>query len=189
MIKKAHGFTIVELLIVIVVIAILAAISIVSYTGIQNRANNSAIISAVSQTLKTIQAYVALNGTYPYTASVHGDICVTVTSGCYNDSGAVGSNTGFNTNIATVGSVPKSVPMTGANRYGIQLTYNPNQMMNGESRPMRMTYWLFGTNQQCGVSDVAGSAWPAYTSSTTGYTIGNDSGKTRCWVAVPGPAA
>lgn len=36
--KKSHGFTIVELLIVIVVIGILAAITIVAYNGIQTRA-------------------------------------------------------------------------------------------------------------------------------------------------------
>lgn len=41
--SDASGFTIVELLIVIVVIAILAAISIVAYTGIQNRANDTAV--------------------------------------------------------------------------------------------------------------------------------------------------
>lgn len=39
------GFTIVELLIVIVVIAILAMISIVAYSGIQNRAYDSAVQS------------------------------------------------------------------------------------------------------------------------------------------------
>ncbi len=37
--NKQHGFTIVELLIVIVVIGILAAITIVAYNGIQSRAN------------------------------------------------------------------------------------------------------------------------------------------------------
>lgn len=40
-----HGFTIVELLIVIVVIGILAAITIVAYSGIQNRATSSKIDS------------------------------------------------------------------------------------------------------------------------------------------------
>lgn len=48
-IHRREGFTIVELLIVIVVIAILAAISIVSYTGIQQRANNTVTIEATGQ--------------------------------------------------------------------------------------------------------------------------------------------
>lgn len=47
-----HGFTIVELLIVIVVIAILAAISVVAYNGIQNRAKDSAVEAEVSQMYK-----------------------------------------------------------------------------------------------------------------------------------------
>lgn len=45
--KHRMGFTIVELLIVIVVIAILAALSIVAYTGIQNRANDTAVQSDI----------------------------------------------------------------------------------------------------------------------------------------------
>lgn len=63
--RKAAGFTIVELLIVIVVIAILAAISIVAYNGIQNRARNSARQEAVSTITKALELYYTENGFYP----------------------------------------------------------------------------------------------------------------------------
>jgi prepilin-type N-terminal cleavage/methylation domain-containing protein len=52
--QKQHGFTIVELLIVIVVIAILAAITVVAYNGIQARANDTRMKSIASQLEKAI---------------------------------------------------------------------------------------------------------------------------------------
>lgn len=56
------GFTIVELLIVIVVIGILAAITIVAYNGIQNRANDNAVRSDLTNFAKKIRvAEVDLN--------------------------------------------------------------------------------------------------------------------------------
>lgn len=61
--KKAYGFTIVELLIVIVVIAILAAISIVAYTGIQQKAKNSQVISVVETYQKAFSMYRTTKGT------------------------------------------------------------------------------------------------------------------------------
>ena len=64
-IAPQRGFTIVELLIVIVVIAILAAISIVAYTGIQNRARESAIASKEAQVKKKLEVYKVENDTYP----------------------------------------------------------------------------------------------------------------------------
>lgn len=63
--SKGHGFTIVELLIVIVVIAILAAISIVAYNGIQNRAKTSAGQQLANQVAKKAETYNTLNGQYP----------------------------------------------------------------------------------------------------------------------------
>lgn len=64
--RRDSGFTIVELLIVVVVIAILAAITIVAYTGIQNRAKDSAQRTAVSQAGKKLAtAAVQNNDQYP----------------------------------------------------------------------------------------------------------------------------
>ena len=55
--KQQHGFTIVELLIVIVVIGILAAITIVAYNGIQNRATNQQTIASVRAYYSALTAY------------------------------------------------------------------------------------------------------------------------------------
>jgi prepilin-type N-terminal cleavage/methylation domain-containing protein len=65
--KKRHGFTIVELLIVIVVIAILAAISVVAYTGIQNRANNSTVEADIANMIKLLEMTKVDLGHYPQT--------------------------------------------------------------------------------------------------------------------------
>lgn len=62
---KQHGFTIVELLIVIVIIAILAAITIVAYNGIQQRANNTATIESTAQFIKAYHLHAVDKGEYP----------------------------------------------------------------------------------------------------------------------------
>lgn len=60
-----HGFTIVELLIVIVIIAILAAITIVAFRGVQSRARDSSRTSAVRQIQKSLELYRQQYGRYP----------------------------------------------------------------------------------------------------------------------------
>lgn len=68
--NSLKGFTIVELLIVIVIIGILAAIVIVAYTGIQNRAYNSAVQSDLEQMVKRIELEAVTAGSYqPATAA------------------------------------------------------------------------------------------------------------------------
>jgi prepilin-type N-terminal cleavage/methylation domain-containing protein len=55
--QKNHGFTIVELLVVIVVIGILAAITLVSYSGITARANTSSAQAAANAVIAKAANY------------------------------------------------------------------------------------------------------------------------------------
>jgi len=55
----------VELLIVIVVIGVLAAISIVAYSGVQSRANDSAVQGDLSAAVKALELFKIDNGVYP----------------------------------------------------------------------------------------------------------------------------
>jgi prepilin-type N-terminal cleavage/methylation domain-containing protein len=66
---KQAGFTIVELLIVIVVIGILAAITIVAFNGVQDRARYTTARNDLSSVHTALQAYYAVNGSYPYTGT------------------------------------------------------------------------------------------------------------------------
>jgi prepilin-type N-terminal cleavage/methylation domain-containing protein len=183
---KNTGFTIVELLIVIVVIGVLAAISIVAYTGITQKANNAAIISAANQTLKAIQAYMAAKGDYPTKTQV----CVTIDSGCKRSGvdDVVASDSGFNTAMAGVAKPPTRVPNSGVTAYGIYTHYAATRTYNDEPRPLIFSYFLQGINQQCGM-EVADSNSNTMSTSTRGYTSGdiNYSGKTLCVVSVPAP--
>lgn len=87
--RKQHGFTIVELLIVIVVIAILAALAIVAFNGVQARANNSKTESAVAQWRKILISYATENGNYPLENTLSGtSFCLgeatNYPTGCWN---------------------------------------------------------------------------------------------------------
>lgn len=70
-----HGFTIVELLVVIVIIGILAAITIVAYIGISQKAITSSLQSDLTNTATKLKAYQALYGSYP--TALDGSNCPT----------------------------------------------------------------------------------------------------------------
>ena len=187
--KAFPGFTIVELLIVVVIIAILAAITLVTYNGIQQRANNAAIIDAASKSLRMIQAYIAANDKYPL--AVTGNSCITITSGCVVNNSTVSANSTFEANIASIGTLPRSIPMGGSNQYGIWYTYTPTRTFNGSLQPALLVYWVHGVGQPCGLSDVIGPSWSAGVPSTTGYTVADDNslGRTLCYIHIQGPSA
>ena len=67
--NKQHGFTIVELLIVIVVIGILAAITIVAYNGIQNRSKDASVQTDLANLAKQFELFYADKGVFPTTTA------------------------------------------------------------------------------------------------------------------------
>lgn len=63
--KRAYGFTIVELLVVIVVIAIVATVSVVAYNGLSHRARVSEAMATAKQVGQKVMAYQAEYGELP----------------------------------------------------------------------------------------------------------------------------
>ncbi len=64
--SRQEGFTIIELLIVIVVIGILAALVITTFSGIQEKARNTARETDISALHKQLEAYYAQNENSSY---------------------------------------------------------------------------------------------------------------------------
>jgi prepilin-type N-terminal cleavage/methylation domain-containing protein len=185
----SHGFTIVELLVVIVVIAILATITTVAYNGIQQRARNVSIVNAARQSLQALQLYIADKNAYPYTGGANA--CITSTTGCVRDGGEVDSAIAtFDTSMATVGNLPRTVASSGTLAYGVMYNYTATRTFNGVVQPAILFYFLEGVNQSCGLQGVM-TAWDVAVTATTGYTAGNASstGKTLCFISIPGPAS
>lgn len=179
-----QGFTIVELLVVIVIIGILATVSIVAYDGVQQRAKNATIINAASQSLKAIETYIATTGEFP----LRGVSCITTETYCnssYSNETPLPVNPAFETNMATVGSLPKNIPVSGARLRGLLYAFDSSVRVDGELRPATLRYYLFGEQQRCGLPGTVSGAYPDYVLSTTGYTTDErGTGKTKCEITI-----
>src|SRR5665647_747252 len=110
--RTAHGFTIVELLVVIVVIAILAAITIVTYTGISGKAIVSSVQTDLANAKKQLSLYYVDNGAYPASLSSNCPVGPPDTRYCIRPSG---SNT-FVYTATPIGSTnPQAFRLTSTN--------------------------------------------------------------------------
>lgn len=179
--KSHHGFTIVELLIVIVIIGILATITIVAYSGITTKANLAAATSNAQQIGQKLAIYYTSNGSMPadlatagitdttnlqYTSNlaVNG-FCLTSTQGSasVNVGGLDGSvNTPINgpciSHTAPAGTIP------GAN--------NSNKLSNGKTCPASYVVVpgnsTYGTNDFCAMKYEAKNVGGVATSQAAG---------------------
>lgn len=186
--KQNNGFTIVELLIVIVVIGILAAITIAAYNGVQQRANNTAIIASAKSTFSLIKSYKATYGSYPSL----GGYCVTTDNSCvnYNSTAVTSNNTSWMTELRKIGNPANTVPATASNKYGLYFDGYAPRTYNHEAIAGLLMYWLKGDNQSCQLSDVVvndpaplAGEQNAFMTSTNPWTS-TGGGITACWVSV-----
>jgi general secretion pathway protein G len=92
---KQHGFTIVELLIVIVVIGILAAIVIVAYNGVQGRAYDSSVKDDFRNVSQLLQNYQTTNGHLPANTTDLANAGIKVSKGAYDLTSTLSRNVGM----------------------------------------------------------------------------------------------
>ncbi len=64
-----HGFTLIEVLIVVVVIGVLAAIAIPKFANTKEKAYDATVVSDMRRAMMSIEAYYSDNLTYPATSS------------------------------------------------------------------------------------------------------------------------
>ena len=166
-ILRSRGFTIVELLIVIVVIGILAALVIVAYNGIQQRANNTAKITAVKDYQTIINTYIRQYGALPYNSvacvgepSNYTDWDSNGSLDCHRSLNTYHPNTSFITELKKISpNLPKynSTQLGPASdgQYYAGISYLTGQTYDGRSDQAALFYWLEGASQSCQNAEIA----------------------------------
>lgn len=130
--RKHSGFTIVELLIVIVVIGILAAITIVAYSGFQNRANDTATQSDLSNFAKKIRLVEVDTGSFPVAGAIRSGGASTGNSTIFSGFTFPPSKSAYSTNTTNLiycSGVTGSAPhfsVAARSKSGIAFRYRSN---------------------------------------------------------------
>lgn len=124
-----HGFTIVELLIVIVVIGLLASITVVAYNGIQVRARDSKRAQDFATIQKMLRTYEAKNGGVPHVST-------------YGGSGGGGWNTSTMGSWITPLSSEGTVPRDPLNNF----SGDPGDVGNGAGTGYGYFYYCYDQN-------------------------------------------
>ena len=171
------GFTIVELLIVIVVIAILAAIIIVTYNNVQARARDSQRLSDTQTMIKALEAYKAVNWSYPSgSPSTGAAVCSPGRGSGYQYSDATDGT--WLPSLVGVNGIVNQVPTAPNNGCASYYSYlHPNASSYGCSGLRTTGYYIL---QVVGVEAMSppsyavpnGTTWRPCTGATAGWSTG-----------------
>ena len=166
-----HGFTIVELLIVIVVIGILAAITVVAYTGIQGRATSATLKSNLTQAAKKLDIAKINSPTSLYPATLAEADLPDTTGLTYTASTAAPAT--YCLSATSTGSTPTSVHIgtAGTPTEGPCPGHPGTQVANLECPTGYITVpgsSLFGTNAFCAMKYEAKNVGGIATSQAAG---------------------
>lgn len=163
--RSNHGFTVVELLVVIVTIGILATLVMVSYGQSRVSARNTARMAAVGDYLRILSLYDIETGVIPTQSTVRRYCLSDKAPDLNNDSvkecgeTPTGKTAIYNTNLITALKTitrdlpaPPEVTSYGPSKYyyGPTLEYYTGwKKPDGTPAPYVVHYWLEGLNQDC----------------------------------------
>lgn len=186
-VQRLHGFTIVELLIVIVVIAILAAITIVAYNGIQSRARNAQQLTAAKGYMTAFASYVAANGSYPPYSTNRACLGVDQ-SNCVDNTSWVRDAT-IETALKTIASSLPAPSTSLSLSSSPKMGYIPiNTGVNLDAASSAFLIYTIEPPGTCSTGTPASGVWPDFTSTAPaqGYTQISGSGNMRvCVIPLP----
>ena len=202
--REKHGFTIVELLIVIVVIAILAALTVVAFNGIQQRASNTRRVAVAKEWQKIIRLYTTQNNSYP-ASTINNHTClgtgnptdldINPDEDCNGTGNVKHPNTAINNAYATIAPLPSfpgdklatSLAIGTTAGLGLRAIDTLDPATTPKTMYPMLHYWLNGNNQDCVLRPVGIAVSGGY-AQTTAINSGNDSGLTHCVILLPDPA-
>ena len=174
--RKPHGFTIVELVVVIVVIAILAAITVMGYRGIQQQAKNTAIVNNTEAWMRMLNTMYAKNGVIKVDiTSEERSICLG-TKDQYPETADLDegqcawrayTSDQLETVISKIGKVSMTVDTIDGFR-GLQYGYDYETGITNNKTNSVLWFVLHGEGQDCGA--VSGGTVSQYEESDDGYT-------------------
>lgn len=163
---KKHGFTVVELLVVIVVIGILAAITIASYLWLNRDAQAAHTVVNANQYIKSLDTYKSKFGQYPVTATFacvgsYPAITGSPANACYSVNGGNSSSptstAAFNSEMQKVGLQPtvftNSVSYTSGS-----YTYVMRGLRYSSNGRQYQLWWYFQGTRECGVPGASRTA-------------------------------
>jgi prepilin-type N-terminal cleavage/methylation domain-containing protein len=198
--KKARGFTIVELLIVIIVIGTLAGVTIVAYNGIAQNARNGARLAAVSNAIDAVKLTLAKNAPSAVRSTLNvsdnwwracigtGQAVIDSNGACaaYNGGVYVMQSSAFiNLLQANAGTVDMSTYQVTTSNDGDKIAgpYLASAWVDGKDM-LVVEYSLEGLNQKCNNWPLVYRSNGTNTLSETGDYSSAGDGTTECIIAV-----